>query len=160
MFEVTAASTRETLELGRILGRLLKKGDVVALFGDLGAGKTVFARGLAQGMGVEDCVTSPTFVLINEYQGDLPLYHFDVYRLEDPDEILELGHEEYFYGEGVTVIEWADKILDYLPEEYLGVSLEKVEPLEAEGRRLVFHPRGQRYGKMVEELMKSAGSGN
>ncbi len=160
MFETTAASTQETLELGRILGGFLKEGDVIALFGDLGTGKTVFTRGVAQGMGVEGLVTSPTFVLINEYQGVLPLYHFDVYRLEESDEILELGYEEYFYGEGVTVIEWADKILDYLPEEYLGVRLEKTEPLEAQGRRLVFEPRGERYVKMVEELIKCAFTGN
>lgn len=160
MFETTAASARETLELGRMLGGLLKEGDVIALFGDLGTGKSVFTQGVAQGLGVECCVTSPTFVLINEYQGVLPLYHFDVYRLDDPDEVLELGYEEYFYGEGVTVIEWAEKIIEYLPNEYLAVTLEKTEPLEDQGRRLLFHPRGERYVKMVEELIKGVNSGD
>lgn len=154
MYEINAASTQDTREVGKILGTILAAGDIIALFGDLGTGKTVFTQGLAQGMEVDQYVTSPTFVLINEYQGRLPLYHFDVYRLEDPEEILELGFEEYFYGEGVSVIEWAEKIVDYLPQEYLGVTLEKTEPLEAEGRRLVFRPRGKRYVKMVEELIQ------
>nr|WP_320415660.1 tRNA (adenosine(37)-N6)-threonylcarbamoyltransferase complex ATPase subunit type 1 TsaE [Candidatus Contubernalis alkalaceticus] len=154
MYELTAASTQETREVGKKLGMLLATGDIVALFGDLGTGKTVFTQGLAQGLGVHNYVTSPTFVLINEYPGRLPLYHFDVYRLEDPEEILELGYEEYFYGEGVSVIEWAEKIVDYLPHEYLGITLEKTEPLELEGRRLAFQPRGKRYVKMVEELIQ------
>ncbi|PKM82821.1 MAG: tRNA (adenosine(37)-N6)-threonylcarbamoyltransferase complex ATPase subunit type 1 TsaE, partial [Firmicutes bacterium HGW-Firmicutes-13] len=121
MLEIITKSPEETLKLGTILGTLLQKGDVIGLFGELGTGKTVFTRGIARGLKVEDYVTSPTFTLINEYSGSLPLFHFDVYRLDDPEELLELGYEEYFYGEGITVIEWAEKIEDYLPPGYLAV---------------------------------------
>ncbi len=115
-----------TMALGRSIGAELLPGDVVALTGDLGAGKTCFTQGIAEGLGVpeESCVRSPSFVILNVYPGGrLPLYHFDLYRVEDPAEMEELGYREILFGEGVTVIEWAEKIRDLLPEEAVTVRL-------------------------------------
>lgn len=109
----------DTLRLGEILGGCLSAGDVVALVGELGSGKTCMTQGIARGMGVpsENPVTSPTFTLINEYPGKRAMYHLDVYRLSGPVDLEDLGYEEYFYGDGVVVIEWAEKIESLLPEE-------------------------------------------
>jgi tRNA threonylcarbamoyladenosine biosynthesis protein TsaE len=109
-------STDETLAIGRNFGTALRRGDVLALCGDLGAGKTHFVKGLAAALGADAAVTSPTFTLIHEYLGGrLPLYHFDFYRLEDEDEALKIGLDEYLDGDGVCVIEWADKFPGLLP---------------------------------------------
>jgi len=112
-------SVKETLYFGEKLGRRLKKGDFVALIGDLGSGKTVFTKGVAEGLGVKNSryVNSPTFVIIKEYKGKLPLYHFDLYRLDHPGMLDAENFEEYFYGDGVTVVEWADKIKGLLPKK-------------------------------------------
>ncbi len=166
MLEFVTRSSEETFNIGKALGKLLKQGDVIAFFGELGAGKTVFAQGIAQGIDVKEYVTSPTFTIINEYQGALPLYHFDVYRLEEPEELLELGYEEYFYGEGITVIEWAEKITDYLPPDYMAVYIYKVNNannedniFDPEKRCINFQPRGKSYAEQVEELKKHVGFG-
>ena len=112
--------TKEMRQFGLQLAEELAPGSVIALSGDLGAGKTTLTQAIAEGLGVREPVSSPTFLLIKEYDsGRLPLYHFDVYRLDDPDELLELGYEDYFYGDGVCVIEWADRIEDLLPEDAL-----------------------------------------
>lgn len=118
-------SIEETIEAGARLARTLKAGDVVALVGNLGAGKTVFTKGIAKGLGVKDVryVNSPTFVIIKEYEGRLPLYHFDLYRLDRSGVLDAENFEEYFYGTGVTVIEWADKIRKLLPERYIEVKM-------------------------------------
>ncbi|CEP69248.1 tRNA threonylcarbamoyl adenosine modification protein TsaE [Moorella glycerini] len=145
-----------TRELGRVLGRLLGPGDVVILTGELGAGKTTLAQGLAQGLGVSGTVTSPTFTLIQEHQGRLPFYHIDVYRLEDPEAALELGLEEYFYGQGVTLVEWGERLGELLPPEYLEVCLEYDATA---GRRATLTARGQRYARILEELKQIAGPG-
>ena len=111
-------SVEDTLSFGEKLAKRFKKGDFVALIGDLGAGKTVLTKGIAKGLGVKDAryVNSPTFVIIKEYKGKLPLYHFDLYRLDHPG-LLDAGNfDEYFYGDGVTVVEWADKIKGLLPK--------------------------------------------
>lgn len=162
MLELIRNSPLETRQLGVFLGQRLQKGDVIGLMGDLGAGKTVFVQGLAEGLKVKDYVTSPTFTLINQYEGVLPLYHFDVYRLDDSQEFLELGYEEYFYGEGVTVIEWAEKIKDFLPDCYLALYLfrREEERVSSESRRLVFKPHSKRWIQVVEELRDYAGSGD
>ncbi len=111
-------SPEETFRLAEKIGECAEAGDVIALDGDLGAGKTVFAQGIASGLGIKGPVTSPTFVILQEYQGGrLPYYHFDVYRIDDPDELLEIGAEEYFYGNGVCVVEWASMIEDLLPPD-------------------------------------------
>ena len=112
-------SVKETLQFGEKLAKRLKKGDFVALIGDLGTGKTVLTKGIAKGLGVKNSryVNSPTFVIIKEYKGKLPLYHFDLYRLDHPGMLDAENFEEYFYGDGVSVVEWADKIKGLLPKK-------------------------------------------
>ena len=110
-------SAEETFAFAKKLADEAKPGTVITLNGDLGAGKTVFAQGFASGLGIEDYVNSPTFTILQVYEGGrLPLYHFDVYRIADPDEMDEIGFDEYVYGEGVSLIEWAELIRDILPE--------------------------------------------
>lgn len=118
-------SAEETIAIGAKFASMLKRGDCVALIGDLGAGKTIFTKGVARGLGVKNAryVNSPTFVIIKEYKGRLPLYHFDLYRLDSHSCFDDMNYEEYFYGDGVTVIEWADKIRDILPKKYIEVKL-------------------------------------
>jgi len=116
-------SAKETVALAKDLARQLSKGDIVALYGDLGSGKTTFTKGIGEGLGVKDAVriNSPTFVLIKEYAGRLPLYHLDLYRLDNLQEIGNIGVEEYMYGDGIAVIEWAEKAQRFLPEKYIAV---------------------------------------
>lgn len=125
---------KETQGLGRKIGRLLKRGDIVALMGELGSGKTCLSQGVMEGLDVRDKYkgSSPSFVLINEYQGRIPVYHFDIYRLNNVREVIELGYEEYFYGEGVTIIEWADKIKELLPEDCVRIYLKIIGEKERE----------------------------
>ena len=116
----------DTFELGKKLGQNAKPGDVYTLVGDLGVGKTVFTQGLAEGLGIAEAVSSPTFTIVQVYEeGRLPLYHFDVYRIGDVSEMDEIGYEDYFYGEGVCLIEWADLIREILPERYTRIFIEK-----------------------------------
>ncbi len=116
-------SPEETMQLGNLIGQRVQSGDFVALFGDLGSGKTQITRGICQGLESPDDVTSPTFTLINEYNGRIPVYHFDFYRLDSDDAVFGLGYEEYFYGEGVCVVEWADRIERFLPKDRLDIVL-------------------------------------
>ncbi len=116
---------KETREFGIKLGKSLKKGDIVALIGDLGTGKTALTGYIAEGLGISDNITSPTFTIVAEHYGTgLTLYHFDVYRVSDPDELYEIGLDEYLFGEGVCVIEWADLIEDLLPEGTMFIRME------------------------------------
>lgn len=121
--KTVSKSIDETIQFGAALAKKLKKGDCVALIGDLGSGKTVFTKGIAKGLGVRGVhyVNSPTFVIIKEYKGKIPLYHFDLYRLDHYTTFDEMNYTEYFYGDGVTVIEWADKIRELLPKKYIEV---------------------------------------
>ncbi len=116
-------SADETLKLGEKFGKNLKPGQVVALIGDLGSGKTVFTKGIAKGLGIKDHlhVNSPSFVIIKKYEGSPPLYHFDLYRLDSVRDLDTVGHEEYFYSKGISVIEWADRALEALPDKYITV---------------------------------------
>ena len=116
-------SAQETIEFAAKFAKTLKAGDIVALIGNLGAGKTTFTKGIAKGLGVKDYrhVNSPTFVLIKEYQGKVPLYHFDLYRLDAIKDIEDLDSDGYFFGRGITVIEWADKCKVLLPKNYIRV---------------------------------------
>ncbi|MDP8217372.1 MAG: tRNA (adenosine(37)-N6)-threonylcarbamoyltransferase complex ATPase subunit type 1 TsaE [Candidatus Theseobacter exili] len=119
-------SSSETRELGIVLGRNLVAGDVLALCGNLGTGKTVLTKGIAEGLGIKDTdhiVVSPSFTLINEYYGTLPLYHFDLYRLNGSSDLMELGIDEYIFGKGVTVIEWAERCIDILPPNTMKILL-------------------------------------
>ena len=120
---VVSRSAEETQALGERLGARLGRGDVVACIGPLGAGKTCFLQGLARGLGVTASVTSPTFVLVNEYRGRLPVYHVDAYRTESLSELVDVGLEEMLHGEGVTIVEWADKLLPLLPPRTITVSI-------------------------------------
>ena len=119
-------SAQETFALGQRIGLEALPGQVYTLIGDLGVGKTVFTQGLAKGLGIEEPVNSPTFTIVQVYEeGRLPLYHFDVYRIGDIEEMDEIGYEDYFYGEGVCLIEWADLIREILPEQMCRVTIEK-----------------------------------
>lgn len=158
MFSVITHSPEETARLGMVLGLLLRAGDMICLIGDLGAGKTCFAQGVARGMGIEGPVSSPTFTLVNEYYGELILYHLDVYRLNSPDELEDLGYEEIFYGDGVTLLEWAERVQEALPDERLEVSIKR-QPGEEDARVIEISPRGERYGILVEELKSVVRSG-
>ncbi len=148
---VVTESVSDTRSLGVLIAERLRQGDVIALSGPLGAGKTVLVKGLAEGLGVgkRQPVTSPTFVLMNKYGGRMPLYHFDAYRLRSAADMLALGCEEIFFGSGVSVVEWADRVPECLPEEYLLVS---IEILGQDSRRIVFTPRGARWADFALEL--------
>ncbi len=128
--ETITKSPEETKNLGRKIGSELKGCDIVALFGELGAGKTTLIQGIAEGVHVADYVTSPTFIIINEFKGRFPFYHIDLYRLEDISQIEDLGIAEYFGKEGVKVIEWAEKLGDLLPKEHIRIEMEIVSENE------------------------------
>lgn len=121
---LTTKTAEETIALGKAIGQLLQAGDVLALQGTLAAGKTQLTKGLAQGLGISEPVTSPTFTIISEYYGRLPLYHIDVYRLGSPEEFLDLGVEEMLYGHGVCVIEWSEKVMSELPNRTILIQIE------------------------------------
>ena len=136
------ASHEDTLNLGKKIGDVLKPGDILLLVGDLGAGKTTFTQGLAEGLGVDEFVNSPTFVIINEYfSGHLPLYHMDLYRLEDEAQLYDLGVEEYFFGNGVSVVEWPEIALSLLPKAYTRLTFLR----EGQGREVKITTRGNDY---------------
>ncbi len=151
MKEIKLLNEAETIEVGRKLGALLEKGSVITLEGDLGAGKTTFTKGLAQGLGVKRIVTSPTFTIIKEYSGRLKLNHIDAYRLEHSDE--DIGFDEYLYSDAVTVVEWAQFISDYLPKELIEIEIKYDET----GRLLKLNPTDQ-YKNIVETLIRGVES--
>lgn len=133
MREIVIQNEQETRAFGLALAKDLGPGAVIGLAGELGTGKTTLTRYIAEGLGIREPIQSPTFTILREHSGGrLPLYHFDVYRIDDPDDLFETGYEEYFYGEGVAVVEWADKIRELMPPETLWVYLEYGE---AEGER-------------------------
>lgn len=147
-FQYISNNTDETKEFAKKLASSLQPGDVIALEGDLGAGKTTFTKGLAEGLEITKNVNSPTFTIIKEYKGTMPLYHMDVYRLENSDE--DLGFEEYFEGTGVTVVEWAHLIKDQLPPELLTIYLTH----NNEGsRNIKLVPAGKRYEELCKEII-------
>ncbi|WEG15048.1 tRNA (adenosine(37)-N6)-threonylcarbamoyltransferase complex ATPase subunit type 1 TsaE [Pullulanibacillus sp. KACC 23026] len=149
MIERTTASTEETMKLAEELSSLLKPGMVLTLEGGLGAGKTTFTKGLAKGLGVQRMVNSPTFTIIKEYQGtQLPLYHMDVYRL-DEESGEDLGFDDYFYGDGITVVEWPSQIESQLPSERLEIRMER---LDDELRQITLIPHGERMQTLCQEL--------
>jgi tRNA threonylcarbamoyladenosine biosynthesis protein TsaE len=155
-------SAKETEELGALLGKRLEGGQVVALDGDLGAGKTQFVKGLAQGLGSDELVTSPTFALLHLYKGArLDLAHFDVYRLGKPEEMEELGYEEYFYGAGVSAVEWGSLVARCLPENHIQIRLSHMtDPLRGEGREIEMRAIGQPMTSLWKEMRPYARSGD
>ena len=148
-YKVITHSSEETQKWAERLSERLHAGDVITLEGDLGAGKTTFTQGLAKGLGVQGVVNSPTFTIVKEYQGRMPLYHMDVYRMED--EFEELGFDEYFYGEGVTVVEWASRIQSILPDEILSI---RIKRLGDDQREINFEPKGKHFDQICKELVE------
>ena len=148
--EVITASPQETQELARRLGQLANAGTVLLLAGPLGAGKTSFVQGLARGLGITGVVNSPTFTIVKEYRGRLPLFHFDLYRLEEAEELWELGLDEYLDSVGVSALEWGERALALLPRDHL---LIRLEPKGPEEREITFTPTGSHHLKLVTELI-------
>ncbi|MBR4373370.1 MAG: tRNA (adenosine(37)-N6)-threonylcarbamoyltransferase complex ATPase subunit type 1 TsaE [Treponema sp.] len=124
---LTTSSAEETIELGRKIGAMLKGGEIIAMQGTLAAGKTTITKGIAESLGVKDTITSPTFCLISEYEGKIPLYHMDVYRLDGGEDFINLGVEDMIYGKGVSIIEWSEKVMSELPKQTIILKLEPVE---------------------------------
>ena len=133
MPEFHTKSPAETRAIAETFASSLRGGEVIALQGDIGVGKTVFTKGLAAGLGITSNVTSPTFNIVRQYNGRLPLYHFDVYIITDPDEMLEIGFEEYLYSGAVVVIEWPELISDLIPQDAITITIEREEE---DGRRI------------------------
>lgn len=152
-----------TRRLGYKLGKRLWPGAIIALIGKLGSGKTVLSQGILKGLGVRDkYMISPSFVLVKEYKGRLPAYHLDLFRLKNVKELNNLGLEEYIFGRGVAIIEWAEKIKSILPEEYLEIILSSTG--KKEGREILFSPHGIKYEKLISQkhslpLSKDVGDG-
>ena len=123
---IESFSEKDTFRLGETIGNECRRGDIVLLNGDLGVGKTVFTKGFGRGLGIEEPISSPTFTIIQIYDsGRIPLYHFDVYRIADPEEMDEIGYEDYFFGDGVCLVEWASLIQELIPEHVMEVTIEK-----------------------------------
>jgi tRNA threonylcarbamoyladenosine biosynthesis protein TsaE len=152
MFSVITVTPEQTWRVGELLGRALSPGDTVCLYGDLGAGKTNFSYGIALGLEVDaKYITSPTFAFVNEYKGRTPLYHIDLYRINDPEELENIGFEHYIGGDGATVIEWADRAEAALPADRLSVYLTHVDD---KSREIGFLAEGERYRELLEELRR------
>jgi tRNA threonylcarbamoyladenosine biosynthesis protein TsaE len=143
------ASPDETRALGRALGRLLDRGSLVALTGGLGSGKTVLVQGIAVGLSFDGCVSSPSFVVMNEYVGRVPIYHVDLYRISDPSALHDLGYREVFWSDGVTLVEWADRAIELLPEARLDVAIELEGPASRSLRAVA---RGDEMSRVLESL--------
>jgi tRNA threonylcarbamoyladenosine biosynthesis protein TsaE len=152
---VISQSPEQTEALGASLAGLLQAGDFIALQGELGAGKTHFAKGVARGLGVPDGtpVTSPTYTLLNIYSGRIPLYHFDLYRLTSDGDVSDAGFDEYFCGSGVSLVEWPQRLVRLLPDERLEINLVYEDE---QRRRIELLPFGVRFGKIVEQLLAAA----
>ncbi|MFD1038628.1 tRNA (adenosine(37)-N6)-threonylcarbamoyltransferase complex ATPase subunit type 1 TsaE [Virgibacillus byunsanensis] len=148
VYKLKTHSYQETITIAERLAMFLKPGDVITLTGELGAGKTTFTKGIANGLGVKRNVNSPTYTIVKEYEGELPLYHMDVYRLEDSDE--DIGFSEYFNGDGISVVEWAEFIEEYLPSERLNITLSS---LDEKTRVLEFYPNGAHFESIITELI-------
>lgn len=146
----TCKNRDETIALGEKLGRLLMSGDIILLYGELGSGKTVFTKGIAKGLEISEPITSPTFTLVNEHIGKIPLYHFDLYRLDDYTALYEIGYEEYFYDKGICAIEWPERLGPLLPKERLEVIIQNGE--KEDERVIVFKDFGIRYTEILKEM--------
>jgi tRNA threonylcarbamoyladenosine biosynthesis protein TsaE len=126
---IYSSSEEETIKIGEELGKLLKLGTIIGLNGELGTGKTVFVKGIARGLNTREEPNSPTFVIMNKYEGRIPLYHFDLYRISSAEELEGIGYEDYFYGNGVTVVEWSDRVKGIFPDKTIKIEITiPVEP--------------------------------
>ncbi|KHM51371.1 hypothetical protein NZ47_10885 [Anaerovibrio lipolyticus] len=152
MFEIITKSPDETAAIGEKMGRFFSKGIVICLYGDLGAGKTLFTQNLAKGLDIDEDVTSPTFNIMNVYEGRLTLYHFDLYRLEQEYELEDIGFYDYVDDpDGIVVIEWADKFADCLPDDFVLLAIERTDDDDNE-RRLIFDLHGEAYANILREV--------
>ncbi|MBI4298960.1 MAG: tRNA (adenosine(37)-N6)-threonylcarbamoyltransferase complex ATPase subunit type 1 TsaE [Chloroflexi bacterium] len=149
--ELLSSSPEETQRIGYLLGSQAQQGDIFLLTGGLGVGKTCLAQGIVWGLGVTEYARSPTFVLVTEYQGRARVYHMDLYRLDDVREILDLGLEEYLLGDGVCIVEWAEKAPDVFPKEHMQVSLEY---LDDKARRIILETQDQGYAKRIASMQE------
>ncbi len=150
MKEFFLENEKITEEIGMQIGKNLFPSAIICLNGDLGAGKTTMTKSIAKALSIEEDITSPTFNIVNEYiDGEKILYHFDVYRISSSEEMYEIGFEEYINSEGVCIIEWSNLIEDILPEERLEIFLQ----YEGEGRKISFKPQGEKYEKLVEQVV-------
>lgn len=149
MVKIYLENEEKTKDIGYKLGKLLDKKSILCLIGDLGAGKTTLTQSIAKGLEVDDYITSPTFTIVNEYEGRVPLYHFDVYRIGSSDEMYDIGFDEYINSDGVCIIEWANLIEDILPDEYLYIDLKYKE----NGREMILNPKGEKYEEIIKELL-------
>lgn len=147
-YEIISNSVEETISLGKKIAKYLNIGDILILSGDLGSGKTYFTKGILQNFLEVDEVCSPTFTIVNEYSSTPPIYHFDVYRLKDSFEFLNIGGEEYLYN-GICVIEWGETILDVLPNEYLHIQITK---LDNDSRKITFTAKSERFKNILKEV--------
>jgi len=152
--ECRSRSADETRSIGEAVGALMRPGDVVALSGDLGAGKTCFVQGAARALGVTSRVTSPSFILMREYAGDLSVVHIDVYRLDHMQELVDIGFEELLDPSRVVFIEWGDAVERMLPESHLDVEI-RLDPSDETGRTIVFHPNGETWIARVSDLART-----
>lgn len=141
---VYSKSECETENIGRAMAGSLKAGDVIAMYGGLGAGKTAFVRGLAEGMGIKSRVSSPTFTIVNEYPGEIPLFHFDMYRLSDSDELFEIGWEDYLIRGGVCAVEWSENVSDAFYDDAITVKIDKIS--DDERKIEIIFPDGRDSG--------------
>ncbi|WP_123053320.1 tRNA (adenosine(37)-N6)-threonylcarbamoyltransferase complex ATPase subunit type 1 TsaE [Clostridium sp. JN-1] len=148
--EFITKTVNETIELGRKLGTLLHPGDIICINGDLGTGKTHFTKGLAKGLNIHDEITSPTFNIVNEYEGRLKLYHFDVYRVNDPDEIEAIGFDEYIFSDAVSIIEWSNFIEELIPDEHIYIEIKKIPEVDISFRKIIIKHYGNRYNYIKE----------
>ncbi|MVX63806.1 tRNA (adenosine(37)-N6)-threonylcarbamoyltransferase complex ATPase subunit type 1 TsaE [Clostridium chromiireducens] len=149
--EFEVYSVDNTTKLGIQLGKMLNSGDIICLTGDLGTGKTHITKGIAQGLGIYDNITSPTFTIVNEYEsGRLKLNHFDVYRVSDPDEIHAIGFDDYIFSDAVSIIEWANYIEEILPEDLLHIKITKDLNKGEDYRKIILTPYGERYNYIKE----------
>lgn len=135
-FLLEVSKPEQTMLCGEVMGKLIPRGSIVGLTGDLGAGKTIFAKGLARGLGIKEEPNSPTFVIMNCYEGRIPLFHFDVYRLSGGPEFEDTGYEEFFYGDGVSVVEWADRVRDVLPANAVIIDIQSPPRADDESRTI------------------------
>ncbi len=155
--EIVTRSPEETREIGQRYGEIAQPGDVLLLTGELGAGKTCLTQGIAFGLGSKEYALSPSFVIMRRMRGRLPLYHFDLYRLDRLAETEDLGLDDYFYGDGVTVVEWAEKAQPLMPPEHL---LVQIEYLSANDRRFIFKSVGQRYDTRIDQMRRGLTEGS
>ncbi|MGH4126197.1 MAG: tRNA (adenosine(37)-N6)-threonylcarbamoyltransferase complex ATPase subunit type 1 TsaE [Clostridium sp.] len=148
--EFVVTTVEETYKIGELIGELVNSGDIICLIGDLGTGKTHLTKGIAKGLGIEDHVTSPTFTIVNEYAGRLKLYHFDVYRVNDPDEIEAIGFDEYIFSDAVSIIEWANYIEELIPRNNLTITIEKLPEFGDNYRKISTSYSDKRYDYIKE----------